>query len=208
MMPNNDIFLFMSEKITFIIPSIGRPTLTRTIDSLLTQSNPNWKAIVVFDGVKTVNFNDSRIECYQISKTGEANHAGRVRNFAIDKVNTEWIAFVDDDDTLSPNYLNYFEEEISLNQDAECIIFRMLDKGFVLPEDNVKKFAINHVGISFAVKKNLNIKFEPSSTEDFYYLNSVRDMRKKIILSPHISYFVRCEPKREFEYIKFNRVIC
>ena len=207
MMPNNDIFLFMDTKITFIIPSIGRPTLNKTIDSLLAQNKSNWKAIIVFDGVDPINVNDPRIQCYQISKTGIANHAGRVRNFAIDKVDTEWMAFVDDDDTLSANYLNYFEEEISSDKDADCVIFRMLDKGFVFPEDKTKKFVINHVGISFAVRKNLNIKFEPSCTEDFYYLNTIREMKKKIILSSHLTYFVRTDPKREFDYIKFNREI-
>lgn len=42
----------METRITFIIPSINRETLSRTIDSLFKQSNPNWKAIIIFDGVK------------------------------------------------------------------------------------------------------------------------------------------------------------
>lgn len=37
--------------VTFIIPTIGRDTLSKTIDSLINQTNPNWKAIIVFDGI-------------------------------------------------------------------------------------------------------------------------------------------------------------
>jgi glycosyltransferase involved in cell wall biosynthesis len=38
-------------KITFIIPTIGRKTLINSLQSLISQDNPNWCAIVIFDGV-------------------------------------------------------------------------------------------------------------------------------------------------------------
>ena len=37
--------------ITFIIPTIGRQTLPRTIQSLKNLQNSNWKAIVIFDAI-------------------------------------------------------------------------------------------------------------------------------------------------------------
>ena len=40
-----------SPLITFIIPSIGRPSLQRTINSLMDMKDPDWKAIIVFDGI-------------------------------------------------------------------------------------------------------------------------------------------------------------
>jgi len=48
--------------ITFIIPSINRDSIIRTIDSLLKQTNNNWKCIIVYDGVKGREFNDERIK--------------------------------------------------------------------------------------------------------------------------------------------------
>ena len=39
-------------KITFIIPTIGRDTLSNTIKSLEEQTNQNWNAIIIFDGIK------------------------------------------------------------------------------------------------------------------------------------------------------------
>ena len=40
------------EKITFIIPTIGRDTLLNSINSLFNQTIKEWKAIIIFDGIK------------------------------------------------------------------------------------------------------------------------------------------------------------
>ena len=56
----------MEEKITFIIPSLNRPTLGKTIDSLLNQTNPNWKCIIIYDGVDGEKFDDERITTIKI----------------------------------------------------------------------------------------------------------------------------------------------
>lgn len=193
--------------ITFIIPTIGRNTLQKTIDSLLKQTNNNWKAIVVFDGVPKIKYEDSRIESIIIPKRGKLNHAGGVRNFAIKQVKTEWIGFVDDDDTLGPDYIEKFEEEIKLNSDTQCIIFRMTtvhDKSGIFPKPQDKNFIKNNVGISFVMKKKLNLLFEPSGTEDFTLLNKIREQGNKIVISPYVTYFVREEPKIMPVY---NRII-
>jgi hypothetical protein len=49
--------------ITFIIPTIGRKTLSNAIKSLLEQDDNNWNAIIIFDGVMNIellNINDNR----------------------------------------------------------------------------------------------------------------------------------------------------
>jgi glycosyltransferase involved in cell wall biosynthesis len=193
--------------ITFIIPTIGRPTLSRTINCLLEQSNPNWNAIIVFDGVKSINYPDSRIKSVSIPKIGYTNCAGLVRNSAIKIADTEWIGFVDDDDTISQDYVEKFEEEIKLNPNAKCIIFRMktkFDPDKVLPAPNHTNFIKNKVGISFAIKKDLNILFEPSITEDYFLLDKIRKNNHPMIISPYVTYFVREEPSN---IGAFNRVI-
>ena len=48
--------------ITFIIPTIGRDTLKRSIKSIEDQTSDQWKVIVIFDGVKsTINNSNSKI---------------------------------------------------------------------------------------------------------------------------------------------------
>jgi len=185
---------FSESLITFIIPTIGRPTLQRTLDSIRANTNSSWKAIVMFDGVEpTITSDDSRIQILRMNKTGTLNYAGRVRNHAITKSNTPWIGFVDDDDVITPNYV---EDLIShLKENPDVVIFRMKDKEIVLPPKEATVFKLNQVGISFCLKTDIfigeQIWFEPSSTEDFQLLNRLRRLGKQIIISPHINYIVR-----------------
>ncbi len=184
----------INNTITFIIPTIGRATLIRTIESLLNQTVSEWKAIIIFDGIHAnIRISDSRITILEIDKKGVGtNGAGNVRNIAMDKVTTEWVAFVDDDDSLGNNYVSLFYEELKLKTDLDTIIFRMHgnDNRILLALD-ADNFVINNVGISFAMKKSIGIKFIPSTTEDFALLNSIRKNGHKMCISPHITYFVR-----------------
>jgi glycosyltransferase involved in cell wall biosynthesis len=178
---------------TFIIPSVGRPTLQRTIDSLLQQTNQEWKAIIIFDGIEpTIQSNDLRIEIMQIEKVGVHNHAGRVRNEGMKHVTTEWISFVDDDDIISNDYVEKLQEEI--RDDIGVIVFRMKQpNGVIMPPIDNDVLRCCHVGISFSMKKKLfddGYAFIPSHIEDFNLLQRMQQ-KNKIRVSPHLTYFVR-----------------
>lgn len=183
--------------ITFIIPTLNRPTLERTITSLINQNNPNWEAIVIFDGVEPIELStDPRIRSIQIAKTGKSNHAGEVRNQGIQQVKTEWIGFVDDDDYLSPDYVDCLDEEIKLNNNVEVVIFRMYHpiRAEVIPAPQHKNFLKCHVGISFSMKTSLfhaGAQFKPGPTEDFDLLDSIRMQGHKMVMSPYLTYWIR-----------------
>ena len=187
----------MDAIITFIIPTIGRITLKDTLLSLINQTNSNWKAIVIFDGIKpTINFPDDRIKIIKSPKLGEGvNSAGNVRNYGIKYVTTPWVAFVDDDDSIKNTYVDTFLNEI--NENVDVIIFRMLsifdDIYISLPPNDVSNFYEDFVGISFALKKEIfnHIMFEPSIREDFKLLEKIRENNYKIMISPYLLYFVR-----------------
>jgi glycosyltransferase involved in cell wall biosynthesis len=179
--------------LTFIIPTIGRETLSLTLQSLKNQTITNWKAIVIFDGIEpTIYETDPRITIIKTPiKLGQGyNSAGLVRNYGIKFVNTEWVAFVDDDDSITPNYIESFLSELWL--DPDVIIFRMTMDDRVCPSIDSTNFFIKNVGISFAVKTELVSKFIfiPSIEEDFEFLDKVRLKNYKIVLSPYITYTV------------------
>ena len=181
--------------ITFIIPSIGRNTLPKTIESLQAMHDTNWKAIIVFDGIDpTVSYTDPRIQVIRIEKTGEGpNHAGRVRNAGIKIATTPWIGLVDDDDTLEPTYVTYMKSHL-MEHSPDVIIFRMMyDNGGILPPPGATSFEIGKVGISFCFKTELCTEscFVPSGVEDFILLNTFRNQSKRIFISPHVTYHVR-----------------
>lgn len=179
--------------LTFIIPTIGRETLSLTLQSLKNQTITNWKAIVIFDGIKpNIYETDPRITIIKTPiKLGQGyNSAGLVRNYGIKFANTEWVAFVDDDDSITPNYVESFLSELWL--DPDVIIFRMTLDDRVCPSIDSTNFFIKDVGISFAVKTELVSKFIfiPSIEEDFEFLDKVRLKKYKIVLSPYITYTV------------------
>jgi glycosyltransferase involved in cell wall biosynthesis len=191
--------------LTFIIPTIGRDSLPRTIKSLENQTNQDWNAIIIFDGISpSIETTNDRIKIIQIEKKGEgSNHAGNVRNEGIKLVTTEWIAFVDDDDSIASNYVETFYNEIKEFNNIDVIIFRMsyfFDSNDIKPQLEIDNFYAQDVGISFAIKKSLfesGFCFLPSSGEDFELLHKIRENNYKMMISPYIRYFVRCS-----EYIE------
>ena len=175
-----------------ITPTIGRKTLTNTVESIKNIKGNNWKSIIVFDGVKkNIDIKDDRFIILEREKKGEKNYAGLVRNIAFNyisnkNIKSKYICFVDDDDTLSPYYINNLNEEIKHNKDAELIIFRMIytknDKYHVLPDERCTKILKCRVGISFCMKYDLiKYKFNNNQYEDFFYIKNIELNKHKII---------------------------
>jgi len=181
--------------ITFIIPTIGRSSLTDTLNCLIKQTNPHWNAIVVFDGISpTIISPDNRIRVLESEKLGQGvNSAGLVRNYGMAHSNTEWIGFIDDDDGIADDYVETIYNEIS-NYDNDVIIFRMLHYGKILPSLNTEHFYYGEVGISFIINRRIfddGHIFIPSGMEDFVYLDCAYNKSYKIMISPYVKYFVR-----------------
>lgn len=182
--------------ITFIIPTIGRETLLNAINSLIEQDDTDWKAIIIFDGIKNnIKKNDDRITVIEVNKQ---SNAGLVRNIGFQYVkDSEWIGFLDDDDYLSNKYISKLKEEININNNIEVCIFRMsYPNKFILPTATDRNIIRNRVGISFAIKKYISesIFFKDSYFEDFYYLKEVQMKKYKILISSYVCYFIRSKP--------------
>ena len=185
--------------ITFVIPSIGRASLNSAIISLKNQTISNWKAIIVFDGIKcnidNYYINDSRIIVMESEKMGIGiNSAGNVRNYAMSFVKTEWIAFLDDDDTIANDYIETFHKELNLYCEIDLLIFRMASENRIIPKLETDNFYLCDVGISFIMKKKIfdnNIVFIPDGAEDYIYLDTIRKNKYKMMISPYIKYYVR-----------------
>lgn len=198
--------------ITFIIPSIGRETLKNTVQSLQNLKNPNWLCIIIFDGIKqNITIDDNRFTIYETEKKGEKNYGGYVRNLALQKnIQTNWVGFVDDDDTISNKYIDYLLEESNKYENVDVIIFRMMyENGVVLPEKNDKNIIMNKVGISFAINKNIFEKnkyfFQNNSKEDYYFLRILQKNKYKMLISGFIAYFVRMS--KPIKTKKYNSIV-
>jgi glycosyltransferase involved in cell wall biosynthesis len=183
------------KRVTFIIPSINRPTLTRTVQSLLNQTNENWNCIIIFDGVEGITFDDSRIKVIKSDKVGlvgpNNGQSGLVRNIGIKDCQTEWIAFLDDDDTVSPDYVKTLFEKY---ENYDFVVWRMIyPNGFVLPPPNSNDLVFARVGISFCYKNKFDdFYFDKNRDgEDFDFLMKLKSKTNNYIITPEIFYKVR-----------------
>jgi len=197
--------------ITFIIPTIGRITLNNSINSLLNQTIENWNAIIIFDGIKSnIENNDLRIQIIEIDKKGLGiNSAGNVRNHGMSICKTKWIAFLDDDDIIAPDYIETFNKELELYPNIDVLIFRMNLDNRIIPKLETDDFYLCDIGISFIMKReifNNGLKFIPDGAEDYLYLNKIRLYGYKMMISPYIKYFVKKEYIDDIRYDLGNRV--
>lgn len=182
--------------ITFIIPSLNRLTLLRTIQSLLNQSNPNWKCIVIYDGVDGIKFDDERITTIKIDKIGligpNNGQSGLVRNEGIKVVDTEWVGFLDDDDSIDKDYVKILSEKY---KKYDFVVWRMkYENGTVLPPFSMNELIFARVGISFCYKKSIfkELLFSQNRDgEDFDFLMELKKQSNKFIITPEVMYNVR-----------------
>ncbi len=206
--------------VVFIIPTIGRATLKKALNSLLQQTDTDWAAFVVSDGVElkdSICIRDPRIFYNKVSKRGTfgSNHgnAGMVRNVALEhkKLKGEWIGFLDDDDILLPNYVSNLRQEAS-KYSPDVVITRMSINDQIIPMPGLRDFRKNDVGISFAVKsyifKELGFKFKQMDSEDYELLNDFRLHGLNIHMSDYVGYHVGSSTQENFKITKTNHNSC
>lgn len=193
---------------TFIIPTLNRPSLARALQSLRDQTNPDWEAIVIGDGVEpdiTLRTFNGQVDMrIQMGKAPRQKSAGLTRNFGIMRaemicsVPPHFFAFLDDDDHLTPHYVQHLAELGTAYPEAEVIVSRMNDPRLgILPRaDNV--LALGRVGISFAVRRDVMRDYEfcherPGQQlhEDWTLMEQFLRDNRNVLISPHVDYLVR-----------------
>ena len=93
----------MTQSVTAVIPTIGRPSLTRAVQSVLDQTYPVDEIIVVADADVQVSVPaDDRIV---LLRNGVSVGPARCRQLGIDAASGSVIALLDDDDVWSPSKL-------------------------------------------------------------------------------------------------------
>ena len=132
------------------------------------------------------------------------NGAGAVRNQIIKRhVQSEWVSFVDDDDTLAPKYVEHLRGAVNITggkeEDINILVFRMVARRRIIPRPRQNRIQKNDVGISYAVRRSLFLSneknmiplaFQADPAEDFLFLRTARDAGYTTHMSSCLGYFV------------------
>lgn len=99
--------------VTVIVPTIGRDTLLATVNSI----PDGWQTLVVADGTAAfskacVMLADTTATVVATPETGDVGHTQR--NVGMEVARTEWLAFMDDDDTFVPHVESIVNPQHSL----------------------------------------------------------------------------------------------
>lgn len=123
-----------STLISIIIPCYNSERfLSACILSLQNQSYINWEAICVNDGstdnterlLNEYSAKESRIRTYSQINQG----AAKAREFGICKATGDYLTFLDADDTLTPNALQFVADKIKYNPDIIISGFHIVQNG-------------------------------------------------------------------------------
>lgn len=93
--------MIVNSKVTVIIPTTNRSTLTATLESVHNQSYKDFDVLIVDDSVEQQL--ESKI--FKVIRTGGSNGVSKARNLGMQQVDSEFIALLDDDDEWQPEYL-------------------------------------------------------------------------------------------------------
>jgi len=98
----------ISQSLTVVIPTIGRPELGRAVDSVRQQGDENVRIVIVAD----LDPSDPRANAVQnlpydvdVIYTGGGVKAARARNLGVHAARSQWVSFLDDDDYWLPRKL-------------------------------------------------------------------------------------------------------
>lgn len=191
--------------------------LRQCLDSILAQTYKNLEIILVDDGSTDQSGKicdeyakmDDRVVSYHQKNTGQAS----ARNYGMTKMNGEYVAFIDSDDYVVPDYINKMME-ISVEYDADLVqglMQRFWDDGRI-ENAKVESKEIEQYSASTALREFCyQRKFMPSpwcklikthlisdlefpvgmGYEDLAIMYKLIGNAKRVVLVPEILYFYR-----------------
>lgn len=156
----------MNEKVSVIVPVYNTGAFLRTcLNSLANQTYSNYEVIVVDDG-STDNSSEIMSEYGNIKKIHQPNQGlSGARNTGLKYVNqdSKWIAFVDSDDAVVPNYI---ETLVTAARKAQADIVQCKIKCFETDEQIIEDLK------KTSHSSGLHKKGYKTSEEKFYLFKS------------------------------------
>jgi glycosyltransferase involved in cell wall biosynthesis len=182
----------VDDALTIIVPTIGRPSLRNTLDSIASQLQMFDQVFVVADGiypeskalVKTFGIQYGYFE-FADGPTGD--WGARARNFGIDLAQKAYIAFMDDDDEYLPGAFVSIKKAIQ-EHPGSPFLFRMMHKKRIIWEK--PEVSVGNVSTQMVLVPNDPLKI-PRYTEryegDYDFIKGVGDLYPAFIWREEIT---------------------
>lgn len=202
-------------KISIIIPAYNVELyIQKCVESIIKQKYTNWELLIINDG----SFDSTEIICQKLATTDnriqflskQNGGVSSARNLGLDKAIGDWILFVDADDWISSNCLNYCVQAI-INNDLDAIqfaftkitinskseIFNNFETAVLNGIDYINNGLFNVCAAGTMMKKNkidtLNLRFEENiklAEDQLFIYSYLKDCsRVKHIKDPLYYYY-------------------
>jgi len=166
----------------FVIATIGRTSLNKSIQSVLDQDNKcNNKIVVVFDNIPINRVIDDNRIIY--IKTPKKLHGAGARNYGINyietnNINSTFISFLDDDDYITEDYGKQLYAHRKWDMVVHSIYFPWHPKSRqILPAKEGKGISRGSVGVAISIKLkkllNKKIKYRNIKAADFFFITDL-----------------------------------
>jgi len=173
----------IEDSLTIVVPTIGRSSLTKALESIACQLGRYDQVFVVGDGIypearRAIQSYDDRFTYFELSDGPHYDWGARARNFAIERAKKSYIAFMDDDDESLPGAFAAIKGAVH-EFPGHPFMFRMKHGSSVLWR--TKEIAIGNVSSQMVVVPNdqkrlgrFTERYEGDydfirSTADFYF---------------------------------------
>lgn len=171
--------------ISFLVPTIGRPSLARTLESIETWPGDEILVIGEVSGVS-----DPRVRCIPCAPGGDWGHTER--NYASPLATGRYLAHIDDDDIYACGTRALMADAIEKTPDRP-VLFRMkLPNGITLWEN--QELRCGNVGTPMILIPNVQEKlgqFRPFVGGDWAYLDEMKWPKEDIVWRPEIIALIR-----------------
>lgn len=190
--------------ITFVVPAFNaEATLNRTINSILNQTDSNWKVIIINDGSSDQTEKISKkyvlSNPQKITYVWQENQGlGGARNTGLSKVESEYVSFLDSDDWLMPDYVEKIRKGLQeTSQNVEMIM--TLPKIYHEENKSVIKWYDHDKFLKVFPKDGTVIDLGQNDVQEEIYQFEVNQCRKVLSMEFVHRIHFQFEPKIKWE---------
>jgi len=170
-------------KFSIITPTYSRPAaLAKCIDSVRMQTYSNWEQLICSDGHSAADelcvnsLQDGRLIYSSVESSNVCTYGNRQRNKLIQEATGDYFIFLDDDNTIFPNYFELAMRFVSI--EIGILIFKIMHNivGIIPRQDQIHSGEFDSLNIM--VRKDIAQQFAWNENEyaaDYSYAKACEE---------------------------------